>query len=157
MTPHDPSGSFWDHLLAFLCPVPPDDVGTVLPNDLGQLLPDDLGQVLPDDVGPVLPDDVGPVLPDDVGPVPPDDVGPVPPGNVGPVLPDEMGPVLPDGFGAPTALPADSGMRRSFPLFAAAYRAFSYPGYRATRRCGAVQHGRRSGRRYARSPSGPRR
>jgi hypothetical protein len=104
MTPHDPSGSFWDHLLAFLCPVLPDDVGPVLPDDLGQVLPDDLGQVLPDDLGEV------------------------PPGNVDPVLPDEMGPVLPDGFGAPTALPADSSMRRSFPLFAAAYRAFSYPG-----------------------------
>jgi hypothetical protein len=88
MTPHDPSGSFWDHLLAFLC------------------------QVLPGDVGPVLPHEVGAVLPADMGPV----------------LPDDMSPVLPDGFDGPTALPADSGMRRSFPLFVAAYRAFSYPG-----------------------------
>jgi hypothetical protein len=95
---------FWDHLLAFLC------------------------QVLPDDMGPVLPHEAGPVLPDDMGPVLPDDAGPVLPHEASPVLPDDMGPVLPDGFAAPTALPADSGMPRSFPLFAAAYRAFSYPG-----------------------------
>jgi hypothetical protein len=68
--------------------------------------------MLPDDAGPALPDDVGPALPDDVGPA----------------LPDDVGPALPDGTGAPTVLPADSGMRRSFPLFAAARRAFSYPG-----------------------------
>ena len=54
MTPHDPSGSFWDHLLAFLCQLLPDDMGPVLPHEVGPVLPDDGGLVLPDDVGPVF-------------------------------------------------------------------------------------------------------
>ena len=67
MTPHDPSGSFWDHLLAFLCQVLPGQHGPVLPHEVGPVLPHEVGPVLSHEVGPVLPHEVGPVLPDGFG------------------------------------------------------------------------------------------